>query len=298
MKRFLTVSLVATAALITIGCGANQKKIDDAELRIKTLAEKGAPDSITSRAKVFLYQAQDAKKRGQGALAKSSAESLFVLVDKAEQVYGEAVKRLTPSVTSRRKKLDEQTAGLTGMHATCRDSLVAIVDSLIKLNNIMQADAKLIEVEKYMPDLLKEQELSKKIRKKVIGTWKFTDITTHSQDKTVHAVEDKIFSFPKNGKGHFIEKKKGKSSPFLKEDWRFDSWGKWDVKGDTIHLLVNRFKVAKYDIFDYKLQADGKTRKWVKNMDAGGTYDSTITDGSQNRFIVYKDLLVDFKKSK
>ncbi len=295
MKRFLAVILVATAALITIGCGASQKKIEEGEQRISALVQKGVPDSILSKARVYLYQAREEQKRGNMGKAKEAQEQMLVHIAEAEKKYEADLSRLKPYLDSIKNDIAEQTKELTGLHKRCLDSLMNPIDSLIGLGYLMQADAKLDTVAKYVPDLVKEQELSKKVRKDVVGVWRFKDITKHSQDKSVHAVEEKIFTFRSNGKGHFIEQKSGKVSPFAKQDYRFDSYGKWDVKGDTIHLLVDRFQRKREIVEDLKKQDNGK-KEWIKTSQT--PYDSAITDGSQNRFVEMSVLKMDFKHSK
>ena len=56
------------------------------------------------------------------------------------------------------------------------------------------------------------------MRKKIVGTWKCTNVTKHANDRSVHAVEHKIFAFYPGGKTKLVEKKKGKSAgnyPYL-----------------------------------------------------------------------------------
>ncbi|GAI48557.1 unnamed protein product, partial [marine sediment metagenome] len=128
------------------------------------------------------------------------------------------------------------------------------------------------------------------LRPRIPGTWTCTQVTKHSEDRTVHAVEKKIFNFRKDGSIKLVEKKNGKSTPFFKEDWEFVSLGTYDIKGDTILLLINRFKAAKQNFQDFR-EKDGR-KKWIKTSHP--TYDSAITDGTQDRFITFHDLKTDF----
>ena len=64
----------------------------------------------------------------------------------------------------------------------------------------------------------------------------------------VKALEKKIFTFNKDGSAKFVESKKGQSSPALKEDWEFNSWGRWELIGDTVYLSVNRFKAVRQEV--------------------------------------------------
>lgn len=293
MKNALVFSASLIALIMVIGCGVSKKALSDAEQRIESLRQKGVPDSSLSRAMVFLYQARDAKKRGNVGLAKMSQDSLRYLVAQAEAQYIKDMERLRPYIDSIRGEFAEKREEFTGLHRQRFDSLVGVVDSFAAMNWLLQAEAKAKEVVNFIPRLEFDQERAEEIKPKLPGTWTFTNVIKHSQDKSVHAVEKKIFKFRRDGSAEFIEKKKGKSGPFLKEDWEFRSWGKWDALGDTVHVLVDRFSSVKQD-FEELHKKDGK-KVWEKKP--GPRYDSTITDNSQNRYITYQDLKLDFVKN-
>jgi hypothetical protein len=105
-------------------------------------------------------------------------------------------------------------------------------------------------------------------------------------------VETKVFTFSPDGKGSLIWSKKGKSSPFFKEDWEFQHYGSWDLEGDTIFLFVNKLSCVRQNFEEYH-ERDGKV-VWEPKSNA--TYDSTVTDGSQDRWITFADLKEDFKR--
>ncbi len=293
MKKAAIFSVSLIALIAVIGCGVSKKALGDAEQRIQVLRQKGVPDSSLSRAMVFLYQARDAKKRGNVGLAKMSRDSLLFLVAQAEDQYTKDMERLKPFIDSIRMEFDQKREEFSGLHLKRFDSLVAVVDSFAQMNWLLQAEAKAKEVVEYIPRLEFDQERAEEIKPKLPGTWTFTNVIKHSQDKSVHAVEKKIFKFRRDGSAEFIEKKKGKSGPFLKEDWEFRSWGRWDALGDTVHVLVDRFASVKQD-FEELHKKDGK-KVWEEKT--GPRYDSTITDNSQDRYITYHDLTIDFKKN-
>ena len=110
-----------------------------------------------------------------------------------------------------------------------------------------------------------------------------------------HGAVQKIFTFGRDNKVTLIEKKKGQSGPFLREDWEFRSWGTYDMFGDTIHLFINRFASVRQNFQRLYVEKEGDkiTKKTWKN-EPQETYDSLITDGSQDRYITYPDLKGDF----
>lgn len=289
---FLFISCLFALTII-VGCGVSQKALDDAEQRIKKLSDKGVPDSLLSQSRVLLYQARDAKERGNFGIAEKAADSMFIHIAKAEEQYKKSMERLKPFVESQRQTIRSESAQLTGLQKKASDSLAGIIDSFISKGWLLQAEDHIKKYSQYLPQLKFDEERAKELRPRVTGTWECTNITKHSQDKTVHAVEKKIFSFKKDGTGSFIERKKGKSSPGFKEDWEFVSTGSYDLKGDTIHLLVDRFKRVRQDIWELKENSKGK-KEWIKN--SAEPYDSLITDESQNRYILFEDLKKDFVK--
>jgi hypothetical protein len=120
------------------------------------------------------------------------------------------------------------------------------------------------------------------------GKWVCRQVTDSKIHKQVHAVQTKTFYFYPDGRAKFVNEKKGQSSKNLKEDWKFISTGTYDCMCDTIKLFVNQFNIARQNFWERK--KDG----WKK--DEKETYDSTITDGSQDRWLEYKDLKLDFKR--
>jgi hypothetical protein len=122
----------------------------------------------------------------------------------------------------------------------------------------------------------------------VVGNWIDAHIL-QAEDQPYKAKSIKTFSFGKDGKFQSSEELMGQTTPFMKEDWKFISWGNYDFRGDTIILSINREKCPK-QIF---------TRYWtnekVWKKEVKPTYDSTLTE-PKIEFITYKTLKEDFKK--
>ena len=292
MKKLLIISFFLVSFFLITGCGVSNQNIKDVEKRIETLVSKGVPDSALSNVRVFLYQARDAKQRGNFSLAQEAKISMFSHIKQVENKYKSDVDRIKQWLQSQKSRITGETNKLTGLNKRHADSAMAVVDSFARIDWLLHAEAKLKDFAKVVPQLISDENNGHEIRKKIPGRWVSEQVTKHVQDKSVYAVEKKIFNFKKDGKVDLVESKKGKSSPFFKEDWKFLSSGKYDVKGDTIVLFIERFTAAKQNFWE-KREVDGK-KKWVFKQEP--TYDSTITDGSQDRFIIYSDLTLDFAR--
>jgi hypothetical protein len=215
---------------------------------------------------------------------------MYILIAKAEDKYSSDMERLKPYIASMRAKFQKTGEKLSGLHKARLDSLTSIVDSLTAQNWLIGAEAEANKLDTLLPRLLFDQKRADELRRRVTGSWVCTNKITHEVDKTVNAVEKKIFTFNTDGSGNLVENKQGKSSPFLKEDWEFRSWGTWDLFGDTVYIFVNRFASVRQNFEEFH-QNDGKI-VWEKK--AHPVYDSTITDHSQDRWISFADLKSDF----
>ncbi len=131
------------------------------------------------------------------------------------------------------------------------------------------------------------------VRSEIVGTWLFREVHSHP-DYDVNAVEDKIFHFFKDGRTKVVERKKGKSHQYMIEDWEFLSEGTYRITGDTIYCNITRF-VAVRQNFKRLKKVNGQ-KVWVDSSIP--TFDSLITDGSEDRFITLEELKRDFKKIK
>ena len=284
------LSLTMVAAL-AIDCG---KKGPTIEERIKALEEKGVPDSVLADVKVYLYQVTSAKKAAQSGKARTYNDSLKKGIVIAEAWYEQAMQTNKPISDNLRNSFVERKAALTGLQLIDADSLLKIVDSLIAKNWLVQARTKMESFDTIMGILVQNEEKSREIRKKIVGTWKDVHILEAPEDLGIRfsAKEVRVFKFGNDGSFESSEERHGQTTPFLKEDWKFLSWGKWDLMGDTIYQFITREKCTQ----QWYTQKNVKLNKWERKEHP--TYDSTITDGAKDRFIVYSDLKIEFKKIK
>ena len=281
-----------TAIVGVVSCGVSKKSVEEADKKISELRLMGVPDSALSRAIVFVYQTKDAIQRGNTGLAKKSADSMNYYISRAEVMFKDDVSKLQPEIEAIKTKINSTKSRLSGLHVKKIDSLMTPVDSFISLKWILNANTLIRDIEKRLPQLEADQVKADGLKKSLPGEWVCQNITKSKENKAIYAVEKKIFIFERDGKAKLIENKKGQSGPYLKEDYEFISYGTYDLLGDTVSLFINRF-VAVRQNFD-KLYVENGKKVWKKEPQP--TYDSAITDGSQNRFITYADLTEDFKQ--
>jgi len=285
----LVCSLIAVAA---ISCG---EKGPNAEDRIKALEAKGVPDSILSNVKLYLYNVTNYAKTGQAGNGGRYKDSLKTGLSAAEAWYEKTSRECKTYIESARKSIADRKAGLTGLSLKDCDSILKIADSLVAINWPIQARLQFEKLDSKMPSLLDNQKKAAGIRPKLFGTWKNVHVLLPPEDeKGAHykAVETSTYSFAKDGAFSGIEEKLGQSNQVFKEDWKFFSWGKYDLMGDSIYLFITREKCAKQIYTTMNL----KTKIWERKVQP--TYDSTITNGKKDKYITFDDLKLSFKKIK
>jgi len=289
--------LSAAAMFLMVGCGGgvSEKSLTDAQNRIDALKAKGVPGDTLSSAGVHLYQAREHFGKNNGALAKKSADSLKFYLEKAEKYYQDQVSTLGPTIDAAKAAALKAKEELSGYQVRKVDSTVAVVDSLRKLDWLLQANNVAQELVALLPALKEDEAKSKNAARLVPGEWVTENRTKSEEHKEVNALERKVFTFYRDGKVYLEESKSGQSGPFFKEDWLFRSWGTYGYKGDTVMLSINRFAAVKQN-FKKARNDNGKAVDWKD--EPGPTYDSAITDGSQDRFVTYDDLKTDFSQKK
>ncbi len=290
LLRNLTVLSVCCIAFFSIsGCGVSEKKLKDAEQRMQALQQGGIPDSLLTEARVLIVQARTAKQLGNGIGAKTNYDSAMGILAKAESGYGATTAEVKPFVESLRKSLGEKKLNFSGNILKEADSLLGVVDAFIKANKWPEAKAKSLEVDTVFMSLEKSAQLARELRPKLLGTWSGSQAI---KEEGANAVEKKSFAFTPDGKIAIVEERTGLTNPSLKEDWKFESWGTYDLVGDTILIFVNREKCDKQVYLN--LREQGKKKDWVKTEKP--PYDSAITSGKKDRYITFDYLKESFKK--
>jgi hypothetical protein len=296
MKRLL-LYVVLTAFFGSVGCGPSDNSLNNDDKRIKALKAKGVPDSSLSPAIVCLYQARETKKKSEWGECRKASKQLRIELAKSEAVYRDNISTLKPSIDSLRSVLTSARNNYSHLELKKFDSLLAIVDSFIRIDWLLQAHTKAQQIVAMIPAFTFDSDRSKELRDRVPGEWICSNVTKSPENKAINAVENKIFTFNKDGSAKFVENKKGQSGPYLKEDWEFVTTGTWDVNGDTVLLFCKRFAAVRQNAERLFVTKDNRPIEWKKEP-PGPTYDSLITDGSQDRSVTFTDLNEDFKQSK
>jgi hypothetical protein len=291
MKMLWLIGVTALIALI--GCTPSDRSLNHAEKRIESLRQKGVPDSALSEAKVFLYGVRDAKRLHNNSVAWEEADSLRHALTREESYYNNYISKLGPAIDSLVSLVKIANLELTGLQKKKLEKAKAVVDSFSGIKWHLQAYMKAQELVNLLSQLKTDESNMKEIKGMIPGEWVCVNVIKGQENKAINATETKIFTFQKDGNGKFVERKKGQSGPFLREDWEFVSTGPYDFKGDTICLFVNRFAAVRQMMERYTVE--GNKKYW--KQEPGATYDSAITDGSQDRFITFKDLKEDFKQA-
>jgi len=270
----MTVRLIKlfslTALLTIVACGVSEKTLISAEKKVEELKAAGVPDSTLSSVKVYLYQAKDAREKGNRGVANTAAAAMKKELAAVDAQYKQDLARLGPVVDSLKSVIRAAKSSLAGLQAKKIDSMMVAVDSFYNKKWYLQAHTKAMEIANFLPELNKCEERAAELRKLVPGQWVCTNVTKSKEVKGVYAVEKKIFTFGRDGKVTLVENKKGQSGPFLKENWEFRSWGTYDMLGDTIHLFINRFAAVRQDFTRLYVENVGGRKKkvWKKRAAA------------------------------
>jgi hypothetical protein len=273
------------AGMLFTDCAPGNKKLEQAEAQITQLSQQGVPDSILSSARVFLSEVRNSKRLGNGGLAQTNADSLFATLKRAQAWLTTTTTTVKPYIDSVKKVLTEEKKKLGGLQLKEADSLLGAIDAQVAKNMLPEAKAKILEVAAYMPTLIADEQKSADFRKMLVGTWRGE---FEPEKKGMTAVKKQVINIKKDSSFTMDEAMKGQSSEYLKEDWEFQSNGKWDVKGDTLLLSVLHEKCVRQE---YQRLKDNK---WL--TDKMKTYDTTITNGSKDQFMVKSFMMENFKK--
>jgi hypothetical protein len=298
-KAALSIGLALSLIIFFGGCSVSQKTLQDAQKRIDALKAKGVPDSSLSTALVYFFQAKDSKERGNNGLSRLSADSMDILIAQAEATYQDMVTKKKPEMDDLILQLTRAKAQLSGLQVKKLDSALKVIDSFNQKSWIYQVEANAkAAVNELLPVLKFNEERAKELRPRIPGEWVCTQTTKSTEDKDVHAVEKKIFTFFGDGKCKLVETKSGQVSPVLKVDYEFDSYGKYDLLGDTVFMFINKFARVRQsmDTINPEIYKAKKKKVWGKRKEAA--YDSTITDGSQDRWIPFTEMKQDFDKKR
>ena len=294
MHRIIVQAISTVIVLFIFGCGVSESTLKNAEQRIAALRQKGVPDSVLSPATVYLYQLRGFEAiSAQDKDIPAAMKHLTIALSNAENFHRYQVAALKPSLDSLRQKIRNAQPNYTGLQRKKFDSLASIADSFNAIGWLLQAHSCASSLAGAIPGYNAAALRSKELADSVPGNWECINTQSSPESKPINTRDRKLFSFGNDGSVKLTESRKGQSGNFLKEDWEFISTGKWELCGDTIHLLIDRFGSNRRHFEELVSDSTGK-QSWKKRDEPA--FDSAIADGSQNRFIAYADLKADFKK--
>lgn len=224
-------------------------------------------------------------------------DSARTLIAQAEALYAENSVRMKPYADSVIAALTRARGEFTGLQLKKLDSAMVVINSFVTKSWVYQIEDNCKKTLDLLPILRFNEARAQELKERLPGEWVCANVTKSEADKEVHAVEKKVFTFFKDGKVTLVENKKGQSAKNLREDWEFRSYGTWDCLGDTIMIFVDRFSCLRQN-FQTLIEKD-KKKNWETKKEP--TYDSLITDHSQDRWIPFSGeggLSGDFKQGK
>lgn len=292
--RFLK-SISLGMLLIVISCGVSEKKIANCEKKLEELQIIGVPDTLLSKARVLLYQAKDSQTRGNFGIAKQAYKDLKKELNFLEGSYKENTNQIRAKIDSLLSVVRTARSNLSGLQLKKLDSIMVPVDTFLNKKWYLHAYDKLKNIGELVPKFYEKEKMAKELKNIIPGEWAFTQ-HTKGKESNINLLEKKLFTFGRDGKVIFVESKEGQSGPYLKENAEYKSIGTYDIYGDTICLFVTRFIAVKQNFKKLYIENGGKKKVWKDENYP--SYDSTITDGSQDRYIAFADLKEDFKQVK
>ncbi|MDR0306656.1 MAG: hypothetical protein LBI42_07440 [Chitinispirillales bacterium] len=285
MKIKRVLSLTITAALLSLGCGS-KVSIEEGKAKIEELAARGVPDREMSTLKMYIVHMEGAKRIGNSSTFKIYQDSLTTALGEFEGKMNVLLESAGPFIDSVKKVNDEKTATLKGLHLKEAEKGAKIVDSIMNTNQKLMARARIESFSLDLDTLIQQQKTADSLRNQFVGIWVMEQ---ESADRRFKLVERTEIHMRPDGSLYIMEGKKGDTSEDSREDWVFQSTGTWDLMGDVAHHYITNEKRVKQD-FSFR-DASGK---WTKKSEK--PYDSTITNGSKDRYAAWESLNKDYKR--
>jgi hypothetical protein len=295
--RVLALSVVALAFFVVCGGGVNEAVLTESQARIDALRDKGVPAERLSMVRVHLHAAREHYEKNNNSLARRSLDSMRVHLETVESFYKEQVSTLGPTIDAAMATAGQAKRELVGFQVRKIDSITNIVDSFRRMNWLLQANNTAQELVGLIPALREDERKAASIRNRIPGEWMVRTTMSSAEHPEVNAVKTRVFRFGRPSSGrlgtiHLTEGERGFTGPHLFVDYEFNTWGEWDLKGDTIMLVVNRLQATRQN-FRQRMAPDGPL------VDQPQTpFDSTIgpKDKDRYRFILWSDLEGDFTR--
>jgi len=304
--RFFAV-FFALAALFLAGCQSFDDLSSNVQERFAALEQKGLPDSLITPIRMAFTTAQMDSRRNRNNDALKNINIALEAVIRAENYLEKSLTETKPQVIASRNALAARAeAELRGLHKADADSIIAIIDSFLKIDFVFRAQSVAAQLESGFAGMTAAQATADSIRPRIFGTWTHLDTSKHNFDRAVNAVSRKVFTFNRNGTGTFVSERRGQSAPNLREDWRFETQGTWDLRGSNIHLTATRWHGAEQRTFQLNENTgvwghmNHETNQFHNNVPIVIPEDELTSDdpdlAKQNLFIGFSDLQRDFRR--
>jgi hypothetical protein len=305
--KYLVGIFALSAMLLLTACASFEDRAANVQQRLSVLEQKGLPDSVISPIRLSFATAQGAKQRNRGSEANKSMRAALEATKHAEVFLEKALTEKKPEVVARHSALSEKSANdLRGLHKRDADSLLERAKGFLDDDLVFRADNIISQLERDYPRMLRDQAIADSIRPRVQGTWVFTDTAKHTEDRSVNAVERKTFTLNRNGTARFVAEKRGQSAPALREEWRNETSGTWDLRGNVVHLIAERFVQHRQTVWQLNHQTgrwghiDPGTSQFVEGRPRiipAETLERDHPDISrQNLFIPFRDLEAEYRR--
>jgi len=303
------VGLFALAALFLAGCQSYEDLSSNVEERFEVLLQKGLPDSLITPIRMPLTTARLDKQRKRSSDAQRNMKVALEAVVRAEKYLEKSLSEIKPQVVAARNSLAARAGNeLRGLHKADADSIIAVVDSFLNINFVFRAQNVVQQFERNFAGMVTAQATADNIRPRVAGTWVYLDTAKHAFDRNVNAVDRRVFVLNRDGTGRFTSEKRGQSAPNLREEWRFETVGTWDLRGNNIHLHATRWSGSDQRFWQLNENTgrwgfmNHETNQFIDNQPsivAAETLDSDHPDiAKQNLFISFDDLQRDFRRQR
>ncbi|MCL2845216.1 MAG: hypothetical protein FWE23_07185 [Chitinivibrionia bacterium] len=307
MKYFLGVFVLA--ALFLAGCQSFDDLSSNVQERFQALEQKGLPDSLITPIRMAFTTAQLDRNRNRNDNAMRNMNVALEAVERAEKYLENSLSELKPRVVARRNALAARAeSDFRGLQKFDADSIVAVIDSFLSIDFVFRAQSVVQKFEDNYAKMVSAQATADSVRPRIVGTWVYLDTAKHAFDRNVNAIERRTFILNRDGTGRFISEKRGQSAPNLREEWRFETRGNWDLRGNVIYLAATRWTGSEQKFWQLNENTgqwgfmNHETNQFVNNQPSIVAADVLESDhpdiGRQSLFVSFDDLQRDFRRQR
>ncbi len=286
MKHIFFTGVLLLITLLVVGCG-QKITIEEAESRIADLRDRGVPRREMTRISMYLNHMKTAKSIGNSANYTKYRDSLYNALNDFEERMGVLLEESAAVIASLRAAAEEKGEPLKGLHLKEAQKLFATVDSLIEVPSPLLARTRLETLDLQLDTLLEQQALADSLRSHFVGAWVMEE---ESPDSRFNVVKRHEIHLRPDGSLYMMDRSRGTTSATTRDDWEFQSEGKWDLMGDVAFKYVTNDKRVRYNF----QRLDPETNRWV--TESKPAYDSTVTDSSKDGYITYEVLKSDYRR--